>query len=118
MHPEVEHYFQTLPPDILALLTKIRTAILETIPNVAESFAYNMPAYKFKDKPLVYFAAFKNHIGFYATPSAHAYFTKELLPYKKGKGSVQFPFNNPIPFALIQKMILFKVKEIEGLASN
>jgi len=72
-----------------------------------------MPAYKTNGKHLVYFAAFKNHIGFYATPAGHIEFAKELSQYKQGKGSVQFPLNQPIPYDLIARMVVFKVKENE-----
>ncbi len=70
-----------------------------------------MPAYKLFGKPVVYFAAFKNHIGIYATPTAHAKFTKELSKYKQGKGSVQFPVDKKLPLALIARMVKFKVSE-------
>ena len=70
-----------------------------------------MPAYKINGKPLVYFAGFKNHIGFYATPTGHAEFADELAKYKQGKGSVQFPLDKPIPYSLIKRIVLFRVKE-------
>ena len=62
-------------------------------------------------KPLVYFAGFKNHIGFYATPTGHAEFAKELSKYKHGKGSVQFPVDKPLPLELIGKIVKFRVEE-------
>ena len=70
-----------------------------------------MPAYKLNKKPLVYFAAFKAHIGFYATPSGHEAFKEELSKYKQGKGSVQFPLDQPIPYDLIVRMVKFRVQE-------
>jgi uncharacterized protein YdhG (YjbR/CyaY superfamily) len=70
-----------------------------------------MPAYKMNGKPLVYFAAFKKHIGFYATPTGHAEFRDELSAYKQGKGSVQFPLDKPIPYDLIKQIVVFKAKE-------
>ncbi|MBN2262706.1 MAG: DUF1801 domain-containing protein, partial [Prolixibacteraceae bacterium] len=73
--------------------------------------AYGMPAYKTYGKPLVYFAAFKSHIGFYATPSGHEQFAQELSAYKQGKGSVQFPTNQAIPYELIGRMVEFRVNE-------
>ena len=72
-----------------------------------------MPAYKLDGKPFVYFAAFKNHIGLYATPSAHAEFAKELAKYKQGKGSVQFPLQDRLPLALISRILKFKLREIQ-----
>lgn len=70
-----------------------------------------MPSFKLSSKPLVYFGAWKNHIGFYATPSGNEAFKKELSIYKGAKGSVQFPINKPIPYDLIKKIVEFRVKE-------
>lgn len=70
-----------------------------------------MPAFKMK-KVLVYFAAFKNHIGFYALPSGNLAFQEELKNYKTGKGSIQFPLSKPIPYDLIQKIVEFRIKEV------
>ena len=72
-----------------------------------------MPAYKINGKPLVYFAGFKNHIGFYATPNGHFEFKEELSNYKQGKGSVQFPLDKPIPFELIKRIVAYRIKENE-----
>lgn len=76
-----------------------------------EEIVYGMPGYKTNGKPLVYFAGYKNHIGFYATPSGHEAFQKELSKYKQGKGSVQFPLNQTIPFDLIEQIVRFRVEE-------
>jgi uncharacterized protein YdhG (YjbR/CyaY superfamily) len=74
-----------------------------------------MPAYR-QNGILVYFAGLKNHIGFYASPTGHQAFKKELSVYKTGKGSVQFPLDNPLPLTLIKKIVKFRVKEnIEGV---
>jgi len=70
-----------------------------------------MPTYKLNGKPLVYFAGYKNHIGFYATPTGHSEFAEELATYKQGKGSVQFPLNNPMPLDLISRIVAFRVRE-------
>jgi len=89
----------------------IRAIILEKAPDAFEGFSYDMPAYKTHGRVLVYFAAFKNHIGFYATPSGHQEFSKELSKYKQGKGSVQFPLNQPIPYDLIGQIVEFRAWE-------
>ncbi|HEY0055125.1 MAG TPA: DUF1801 domain-containing protein [Pedobacter sp.] len=104
----VDDYIQSFPPQVQAILNKIRHIILQTAPEAVESISYGIPAYKFKGKPLVYFAGFKNHIGFYATPQGHEFFAEELSQFKQGKGSVQFPLNKPIPFDLIQRIVEFK----------
>jgi len=107
----VEDYIIHFPRDTQILLKKIRTTILEKAPNAIENISYGMPGYKTNGKPLVYFAAFKNHIGFYATPTGHKEFAGELSKYKTGKGSVQFPLDQPIPFDLIERIVEFRVKE-------
>jgi len=107
----VEAYIATFPKDIQDILIIIRKTILEKAPYAVESISYGMPAYKTNGKPLVYFAGYKNHIGFYATPSGHTEFTKELSKYKSGKGSVQFPLDQPIPLDLIGRIVEFRVKE-------
>jgi uncharacterized protein YdhG (YjbR/CyaY superfamily) len=107
----VDNYIESFPESVQILLRQIRTTIKESAPDAVESIAYHMPAYKTNGKPLVYFAAFKNHIGFYATPTGHSEFAKELSKYKQGKGSVQFPFDRPVPFDLIGQIVKFRVKE-------
>lgn len=108
---EIETYIQQFPHNVQVILTRLRKLIKDTAPEAEELFSYGMPAYKFNHKPLVYFAAFKNHIGFYATPSGHREFRVELSKYKQGKGSVQFPINEPIPYGLIERIIKFRLIE-------
>ena len=107
----VEQYIKTFPLETQEILEQLRTTILATAPASSESVAYGMPAYKSNEKPLVYFGAFKKHIGFYATPSGHSEFENELSKYKQGKGSVQFPLDQPVPFDLIKRIVEFRVKE-------
>ena len=107
----VDQYIAGFPANIQQLLKEIRKAILETAPDASESISYGMPAYKLNGKPLVYFAGYKNHIGFYATPSGHSAFAKELAGYKQGKGSVQFPITDPLPTDLISRIVQFRVEE-------
>ena len=107
----VDEYIKTFPKDIQSILDRDRATIREKTPEAIESIAYGMPAYKIKGKPLVYFAGFKNHIGFYATPTGHSKFANELSKYKQGKGSVQFPLDKPIPFDLIERIVEFRVNE-------
>jgi len=108
---EVDNYIQQFPENVQEILKRIRTLVVENAPEAEEVMAYGMPGYKTNKKPLVYFAAFKNHIGFYATPSGHSEFRNELANYKQGKGSVQFPIDKPIPYDLIERMIKFRVLE-------
>jgi uncharacterized protein YdhG (YjbR/CyaY superfamily) len=110
-YKDIDEYINDFPKEIQKLLIKIRMTIKQAAPEAEESISYGMPGFKTHGKPLVYFAAFKNHIGLYATPSGHKKFTNELSKYKQGKGSVQFPVNKPIPFILIRKIVEFRVKE-------
>ncbi len=107
----VEAYIATFPKDIQDILIKIRKTIFVKAPQAIESISYGMPAYKTNGKPLVYFAGYKNHIGFYATPQGHLEFAEELSKYKSGKGSVQFPLDKLIPYDLIGRIVEFRIKE-------
>ena len=107
----VDEYIQTFPKEIQSHLEEVRTTILKNAPEAVESISYGMPAYKTHGKPLVYFAGYKKHIGFYATPTGHTEFSNELSNYKQGKGSVQFPLDKPLPLDLITKIVVFRVKE-------
>jgi uncharacterized protein YdhG (YjbR/CyaY superfamily) len=106
----INEYITCFPKDIQKLLQQIRTTIKKAAPGAEETISYAMPAFTFNGKALVYFAAYKNHIGFYATPTGHQAFKKELSVYKQGKGSVQFPLDKPMPLSLITQIVQFKIK--------
>ena len=91
----------------------MRATIREAAPNAQEAIKYAMPAFTLYGN-LVYFAAFKNHIGFYATPTGHEAFKDELSVYKQGKGPVQFPLNKLLPLDLIHRIVMFRVEEHAG----
>ena len=112
-YKDVTEYIRSKPENIQKTLNQSRATILECAPNVNESIAYGMPAYKLNGRPLAYFAVFKNHIGFYATPHAHEVFVKELAKYTQGKGSVQFPIHETVPLALIRRMVKFNAKSLK-----
>ncbi|HSI75444.1 MAG TPA: DUF1801 domain-containing protein [Lunatimonas sp.] len=111
MTTSISDYIAAFPAEVRDVLSQIRTIILETAPDAEEGFAYQMPSYKTYGKPLVYFAAFENHIGLYATPTGHDAFKERLAGYKQGKGSVQFPLDQPIPYKLIREIVAFRVAE-------
>ncbi|PJJ07581.1 uncharacterized protein YdhG (YjbR/CyaY superfamily) [Flavobacterium sp. 1] len=112
-YESVDEYISTFPKDIQLLLENVRASIIKKAPEAVESISYGMPAYKTNGKPLVYFAGYKKHIGFYATPTGHKEFANELSNYKQGKGSVQFPIDHPVPYWLIEQIVVFRVKENE-----
>jgi uncharacterized protein YdhG (YjbR/CyaY superfamily) len=106
----VEEYISQFPNEVQGILHQVRKIINATAPEAQESISYGMPAYKYNG-PLVYFGAFKNHIGFFALPSGHQAFEKELSKYKQGKGSAQFPYDRAIPLKLIEKIVKFRYAE-------
>lgn len=107
----VDEYIQAFPENVRKILEQVRSTIKEKAPGAVESISYGMPGYKTQGKPLVYFAGYEKHIGFYATPTGHEKFAHELSKYKQGKGSVQFPLDKPIPFDLIKRIVEFRIKE-------
>ena len=106
----IDEYISVFPKNIQEILKKIRATIQKAAPDAEETINYQMPTFTLKGN-LVHFAAFKNHIGFYPTPTGIEKFKKELLSYKGAKGSVQFPLDKPIPYSLIGKIVTFRVKE-------
>lgn len=112
-YKNVDEYIASFPEHIRVLLNEMRRTIMKAAPEADESIAYGMAAYKTYKHPLVYFAGFANHIGFYATPTGHYEFAGELSKYKQGKGSVQFPLSEPLPLDLVSKITKFRVLENE-----
>lgn len=106
----IDEYIGAFPNNVQAVLEKVRTTIQKAAPDAKEKISYSMPAFE-QNGIVVYFAAFKNHIGLYALPSGHEAFKEELSKYKSGKGSVQFPFDQKMPYELITKIVKFRVKE-------
>jgi uncharacterized protein YdhG (YjbR/CyaY superfamily) len=106
----IDEYIATFPKDVQKMLTALRSAIQAAAPDAQERISYRMPAFFLKGN-LVYFAAFKRHIGFYPTSSGILTFKKELSAYKGSKGSVQFPIDKPLPLDLISKIVKFRVAE-------
>ncbi len=106
----IDEYIATFPKTTQTTLQTLRQAIKEAAPDAQETISYQMPAFK-QNGILVYFAAFKNHIGFFPTASAVEAFKEKLKGYKTSKGTVQFPLGEPIPLELVKEMVRFKVKE-------
>ena len=106
----IDDYIAIQTPEVQILLEQMRQTIKNAAPEAEELISYNMPAFKYHGM-LVYFAAYKNHIGFYATPTGHSEFKEELSIYKQGKGSVQFPLNQALPLELISRIVKFRMGE-------
>jgi uncharacterized protein YdhG (YjbR/CyaY superfamily) len=105
----IDEYIAGFPKEIQAMLQQIRATIRKVTPDAEEAIKYAIPTFVLNGKNLVHFAAFKNHIGFYPTPTGIESFKKELSKYKQGKGSVQFPLDEPMPLALITKIVKFNL---------
>ena len=106
----MDEYIASFPKNVQTVLEKIRQTIRKVAPGATEAISYQIPTFKLNGSNLVHFAAWKEHIGFYATPSGNAAFKKELAQYKMAKGSIQFPLDEPIPYDLVTKIIKFRVK--------
>ena len=106
----VDEYIGSFSKSVQDVLEKLRRTIQKAAPEAEEVISYQIPTYKLNGS-LVHFAAFKNHIGFYPTPSAIKVFKKELSRYETAKGSVKFPMDKPIPFDLVRKIVEYRVKE-------
>lgn len=107
----IDEYIEQFPKKIQISLKKLRRTIKDAAPGVQEAIKYNMPTFVL-GKNLVFFAAYEKHIGFYPTPKPIIAFKKELARYKTSKGAIQFPIDEPVPFALVKKIVRFRVKEL------
>lgn len=106
----VDAYIQSYPENVRLKLLTIRAAIKAAVPEAKEKISYGMPGFMYKG-PLIYFAAFPNHIGLYPTPTGVEEFKSELSKYKQGKGSLQFPVNEEMPLELIARIAAFRAEE-------
>jgi uncharacterized protein YdhG (YjbR/CyaY superfamily) len=107
----VDAYIATFPPDVQAILQQIRQVIHETLPGLGETISYGMPTFTLNGKYLVYIAAYKKHIGLYPAPTGVEEFQEAVALYGGGKGTLKFPFDQPIPFDLIRAIVQFRARE-------
>jgi|WetSurMetagenome_2_1015567.scaffolds.fasta_scaffold28533_4 uncharacterized protein YdhG (YjbR/CyaY superfamily) len=112
----IDEYIAQFEPQVQAVLQDLRTLIRETAPAAAEKISYRMPTFHLHGN-LVYFAAWKRHVGFYPTSSAVAAFASELTAYARAKGSIRFPLDEPLPVDLIRRMVEFRVAENSARAA-
>lgn len=109
----VSSYLKTFPKPVAVRLARIRALIQKEAPTALEGIWYGMPGYKVNGKPLIYFGAFKNHIGLFPTPAGITAFKKELAPYATAKGSIQFPHTAPLPIVLIKKIVTTRARTLK-----
>lgn len=113
----IEEYFSWFSPETQAKLKQIRAILKAALPEAKEVISYHMPAYK-TTEVLVYFAAMKNHLGFYPTNSGVSEFQEELKNYQTSKGAIQFPYDQPLPEKLIRDIVLFRQEEAKDRAAK
>jgi uncharacterized protein YdhG (YjbR/CyaY superfamily) len=113
----IDEYIETFEPEIQKTLNEVRNFIKTEVPEAMERISYGMPTF-YLNGNLVHFAAFKDHYGFFPSPSGIDAFEKELAPYRSGKGTLRFPIDKPIPWDIIQKVIQFRVKENSNKVKN
>ncbi len=112
-YKNIDEYIAGALEDVRPKLEKIRQVIKDSAPEAREAISYGMPAFKLNGV-LVYFAAFRDHIGFFPTGSGVANFKKELEPFDTSKGTIRFKLGQPIPYGLIEKIVKFRLKENLG----
>jgi uncharacterized protein YdhG (YjbR/CyaY superfamily) len=106
----IDEYIAAFPEEIQTILQEIRETIKAAAPDAEEKISYQMPAFALKGN-LVYFGAFKDHIGFYPTPGGTEAFKEEIARYQGGKGSIRFPLDEPMPLDLITRIVKMRVAE-------
>ena len=107
----IDDYIAGFPDEVQMILEKVRTTIKKAAPRAEETISYQIPSFNLNGSYLIYFAAYKKHIGLYPAPRGHEKFKKELSAYEGGKGTLRFPLDQPIPFGLITRIVKFRAKE-------
>ncbi|MFN2399903.1 MAG: iron chaperone [Gemmatimonadaceae bacterium] len=113
----IDEYIAGFSDDVQEVLEKIRMTIRKAAPGAEETISYRMPTFTLDGHYLIYFAAYKKHIGLYPAPIGNEEFEEELSIYEAGKGTAKFPLDKPIPFGLIRKIVKFRLKETLGRAA-
>jgi uncharacterized protein YdhG (YjbR/CyaY superfamily) len=108
---DINEYISGFPKDIQKILKEVRATIKKAAPKAEEMISYAIPTYKLNNRPLIYFAGHTKHLGIYPAPVSSEEFKKEFSKYKTSRGTVQFPYDEPIPMKLITKIVKFKIKE-------
>jgi len=107
----IDEYIAGFPKDVQEILEKLRMTIKKAAPEAEEGISYKMPTFYLKGQYLIYFAAYKKHIGLYPVPSGDAEFNQEISQYQSGKGTLQFPLDKPIPYKLIRQIVKARARD-------
>ena len=111
---DTDSYLASLPAADRDALQKLRAAIKSAAPEAVEAISYQMPAFKYRGRPLAYFAAFKDHCSFFPTSFDAEAFAADLAPYRTSKGTIQFQASKPLPAALVRKIVRARIAEIDA----
>ncbi len=114
----IDEYIAGFPADVQEILQKIRVTIKKAAPKAEEAISYKMPSFHLNGQYLIYFAAYKKHIGLYPVPSGDTDFNKEISAYQAGKGTLQFPLDKPIPYKLIGTIVKVRTNETSAKAGK
>jgi uncharacterized protein YdhG (YjbR/CyaY superfamily) len=107
----IDEYISSFPENVQKIMKQLRKTIKAAAPEAGEKISYNMPTFTLNGKYLVYFAGWKNHIAFYGAPKGNADFKEDLSAYESGAGTLQLPYDKPMPYNLITKIVKFRVAE-------
>ena len=107
----IDEYISTFPADIQAILEKMRQSIQKAAPDAVETISYGIPTFNLNGKHLVFFAGWKQHISLYPLPAGDEAFQQEIAHYKRAKGSIQFPLDKPLPYELVEQIVILLMKE-------
>jgi uncharacterized protein YdhG (YjbR/CyaY superfamily) len=110
----IDDYIAGFPEETRARLEEVRALILEEAPDATETISYAVPTFDLKGRHLCHLAAFKNHLSFFPTGKGAEAFAEELQSYKGGKGTVQFPYAQPLPADLIRRLVRYRVGQVEA----
>jgi uncharacterized protein YdhG (YjbR/CyaY superfamily) len=113
----VNEYIADLPKDVQAVVKKVRQTLRAAAPGAKETISYNIPTLTLDGKYLIYFAGFKNHVSVYPAQIEGTGLEKQLSAYVAGKGTLKFPLDEPIPYALIARYVKFRVRERKNRAA-
>lgn len=110
----IDEYIAQFPAETQTALEEMRAIIRDLAPDAVETISYAIPTFDLGGTHLVHFAGYARHVGLYPTPSGMEAFADDLAPYKRGKGSAQFPLSEPLPVELIRRIVEYRVREVTG----